>query len=164
MPFVYAADPVASITTSATPNTEIDALSVKPGARNLAVQGLYVHGKGAGLTAISGITFRLKKYPTTATAVGTGSTVTTVPRDPGAQASKFSSVFSGASISLLTAGTGTLATLLTIGCGAAGPGGWVAPNPDSVHVLEGSATQSLDVWHSSGTASLVCAASLEVVE
>lgn len=164
MPFVYDADPVASLTTSATPNTEVDALSVKPGARNMVIQGLYVHGKGAGLTAISGITFRIKKYPTTATAVGTGVTVTPTPRDPGAQASKAAGVFSGASVSLLTAGTGTLATHLTIGCGAAGPGGWVAPNPDSVILLEAAATQSLDVWHSSGTASLVAAATLEIAE
>lgn len=170
MPFVYAVDSGATITTSATPNTENDCLFVKPGTRNISVQALYIHGKGAALTAISGITFRLKKWVTTAAATGTGTALSTgaagtiQQRDPGAQTAKMSGAFSNAAASGITAGTGGPNPLLTIGCGAAGPGGWVAPNSDSAHVLEGSANQSIDVFNSSGTASLLCAASLEVVE
>ena len=41
------------------------------------------------------------------------------------------------------------------GCGAAGPGGWVAPNPDSmIAVLSASTLPSLDLLAASGTASL----------
>lgn len=168
MPFIYAVDPATTIPTHATPNTEKDHLFIKPGTRNVGIQAIYVHGKGAGLTAISGITFRLKKYPSTAAATGTGTALaagtTLNPRDPGSQAAKASGAFSAASPSGITAGTGTLATLVTIGCGAAGPGGWVAPNADSMHELEGSATQSMDLFDSSGTASLNFASSIEIVE
>lgn len=170
MPFIYAVDPAGTIATSATPNTENDCLFVKPGTRNLAIQALYIHGKGAGLTALSGITTRLKKWGTTASATGTGTALTTgltgtvQQRDPGAQNAKTTGAFSLAAAPGLTAGTGGPGVLLTIGCGAAGPGGWVAPNVDSTHVLEGSANQSIDLFNSSGTASLNFSASLEVVE
>jgi hypothetical protein len=53
---------------------------------------------------------------------------------------------------------------LSIGCGAAGPGGWVAPNPDSVAVVEAGSGDSLDIYSASGTASLVLEISTEIVE
>lgn len=146
MPMIYslALATEANIATNATPNTETEVFFVKPGVRNAALQAVYVIGKGAGLTAISGIVFRLIRWGTAATA-GTG--ITPTPKDPGMQAAKQTAA------SAPTAGTTRLNKIL-FGCGAAGPGGWVAPNPDSMEMLEGGGAQSLDLLSASGTASL----------
>lgn len=146
MPMVYtlALATEANIATNATPNTETEVFFVKPGVRNAALQAVYVIGKGAGLTAISGIVFRLIRWGTAATS---GVSITPAPKDPGMQAAKQTAA------SAPTAGTTRLNRIL-FGCGAAGPGGWVAPNPDSVEMLEGGGAQSLDLLSASGTASL----------
>ena len=156
MPMVYTVTPAtpANLTTSATPATETDAFFVKAGTRNVALQSVYVIGKGAGLTAISGIAFRLAKFATASTA---GTAITPTPKDPGMQAAKSTAA------SRPTAGT-TRTNHVVFGCGAAGPGGWVAPNPDSVIPLEGSAAGSIDMFDVSGTASLSYEFSAEVVE
>lgn len=153
--FVYGVAPAANQTTSGTPNTEVDALFVAAGVRNVAYQAIYVCGKGAGLTAISGIAFRVKHWTTASTA---GSAITPKPRDPGAQASKATAA-SGP-----TQGSGGGAYHLAFGCGAAGPGGWVAPNPDSMPLIEGGSGDSLDVYSASATASLNFELSAEIVE
>ena len=116
---------------------------------------LYVLGKGAGLTAISGIVFRVVGFITASTA-GTG--ITPTPKDPGMQAAK-ATVASGAT----TSGS-TRTNHLCFGCGAAGPGGWVAPNPDSVIIAQGSGINSVDVLNASGTVSLNYEFSGEIVE
>lgn len=146
MPMVYtlALATEANVATNATPNTENETFFVKAGVRNAALQACYVIGKGAGLTAISGIVFRLIRWGTAATA-GTG--ITPTPKDPGMQAAKQTAA------SAPTPGTTRLNRVL-FGCGAAGPGGWVAPNPDSLEVLEGGSAMSLDLLNASGTASL----------
>jgi len=155
MPFVYSSQnaQVASGTqgfqTSATANTEVDQFFLKPGTRNIAVNACYTGGKGAGLTAISGIAYRFKKWTTTASSAGTP--VTPTPRDPGMQAAKATA---GGASAGVTSGTGGPTYLGGFVSGAAGPGGWVAPNPDSTMVLEGSATMSIDLFSTSGTASL----------
>jgi len=156
MPMVYtvALATEANIATSGTPNTETEVFFVKPGVRNAALQAMYVIGKGAGLTAISGIVFRLIRWGTAATA---GVSITPVPKDPGMQAAKQTAA------SAPTAGTTRLNHVL-FGCGAAGPGGWVAPNPDSVIMLEGGGAQSIDALAASGTASLNFEFSAETVE
>jgi hypothetical protein len=46
------------------------------------------------------------------------------------------------------------ANRFVIGCGAAGPGGWVAANPDSLELLEGGGGLSIDMMDISGTVSL----------
>lgn len=141
------ADNATNYTTSGTANTEVDHLrTLTVAARGAAFTGLYVAGKGAGLTAISGIAFRLKRFSTASTV---GSALTPHPKDPLAAA---------AQLTAFTAPTlGTTATIvLFIGCGAAGPGGWVAPNPDQAIVLSanGGANGNLDLFSVSGTASL----------
>jgi len=153
MPFVYALQSVqlaTNFTTSGTANTEVDHCFIKPGTRNIALISLLVGGKAAGLTAISGIAFRIKKWTTTAASGGTAAVPT--PRDPGMQAAKATAGMSASAG--VTAGTGGPTFLGGCLCGAAGPGGWVAPNPDAAHTLEGSATQSLDIFSVSGTVSL----------
>jgi len=140
-----------NFTTSGTANTEVDHLFIKPGVRTIGLQAMYLGGKGAGLTAISGIAYRIKAARTTAT-TGGGSVITPTPKDPGAQAAK-ATCSGSASAGFTTPGTGFV---YIGGCvsGAAGPGGWVAANGDSMPVCEGGANQSLDVFSASGTLSL----------
>jgi hypothetical protein len=155
MPFVYVTQSAMSgalggnFATSGTANSEVDCYFLKPGTRNIWVNACYVGGKGAGLTAISGIAYRFRKWITTSSAAGVG--VIPVARDPGAQAAKATSGMASAGV---TSGTGGPSYLGGFVSGAAGPGGWVAPNPDSMMVLEGSANMSIDLFNISGTASL----------
>lgn len=159
--FVYGVVPGVIQTSNATPSTENDCFFVAAGSagRSSALIGFYCHGRGAGLTAISGITHRIKKWFTTAAAGGTA--ITPSPRDPGAQASKCTAGFAVATV---TSGTGGPTLMLSIGCGAAGPGGWVAPNPDAGILVEAGSADSLDDFNSSGTASLNFELSAEVAE
>lgn len=163
MPFIYDLNSAAlatNFTTNGVANTETDHLFIKPGTRNVGLQAIYVGGKGAGLTALSGIAYRIKKW-ITAAATGGGS-LTPAARDPGAQANKFTQ---GASASAgVTPGTGGPSFLGGCVSGAAGPGGWVSPNVDSLPTLEGSANQSIDIFTSSGTISLNFELNAEVVE
>jgi len=156
-PMVYnlAVATEADVRTNATPATENETFFIKAGVRNVALQAMYVLGKGAGLTAISGIVHRIIKWGTASTA---GTTITPAPRDPGMQAAKHTAA------SAPTAGTSRTNSGPVFGCGAAGPGGWVAPNPDSVIVLEGSSAASIDGLNASGTASLKFEWSAESVE
>jgi len=163
MPFVYNSQSAVlgagSLATSGSANTEIEHSFHKPGTRNIGIQALYVGGKGAGLTALSGIAYRMIKWTTTSAAGGTS--VTPTPRDVGMQAAKATAAMSSAGV---TAGTG--GPLFLGGCvsGAAGPGGWVAPNPDSLPTLEGSDNKSIGVRSASGTASLNFELNIEHVE
>ncbi len=156
MPMIYSLSlaTAGNLTTSGTANTETDTFFVKAGVRNAWLQSMYVVGKGAGLTAISGIVFRIIKF-TTASTLGTAMTPT--PKDPGMQAAKATAA------SRPTAGT-TRVNRILFGCGAAGPGGWVAPNPDSVELLEGGGALSIDCMDASGTVSLNFEFSAEIGE
>ena len=118
MPMVYTIS-LATAGNSTATTSETDVFFVKAGARNVALQSVYLIGKGAGLTAISGIAMRIIKWGTASTA---GTSITPTPKDPGMQAAKATSA------SAPTSGT-TRTQHVVFGCGAAGPGGWVAPNP-----------------------------------
>lgn len=162
MPFVYttATKSVAdTFATHATPGTEIDAVFVKPGTRNIWLQLLQVLGRGAGLTTLSGIAFRLKRYTTTSASAGTA--ITPTPKDPGAQACKATAAGASAGV---TVGTGGPVIVAVCGCGGAGPGGWQARDQDSSCVVEGSANQSTDLFCASGTASMNYEAAIEHAE
>lgn len=156
MPFVYAGSlaTAGNLTTSGTPATETDAFFVKAGARDVGLQAVYLIGKGAGLTAISGIAMRIVKFGTASTA---GTAITPAPCDPGAQAAKATSA------SRPTAGS-TRTNRVVFGCGAAGPGAWVAPNRESMPFLEAAGAPSIDGFDVSGTASLTYEFSYEIVE
>jgi hypothetical protein len=160
MPFCYGVVPGANQTSNATPNTANDCFFVAAGTgRATSLQAVYVVGKGAGLTAISGIAFRVEKWTTTASSAGTA--ITPAARDPGAQAAKATAAFAAATV---TSGTGGPTLMCAFGCGAAGPGGWVAPNPDAMPLVESGSADSLDVFNASGTASLNFELSAEIVE
>src|SRR5690242_11091512 len=117
MPFVYTSSSKAvadTFATSASANTEIDALFVKPGARNIAARLLQVLGRGAGLTSLSGIAFHLKRWTSTASSAGTA--ITPAPHDPGAQAA---TATAGGGSAGVTSGTGGPVIVGLAGCGAA---------------------------------------------
>lgn len=133
-----------NLTTNGSANTETDAFFLKAGVRNAALQAVNLIGKAAGLTSISGIVMRMIKWGTASTA---GVAMTPTPKDPGMQAAKATAA------SRPTSGT-TRVNRGIFGCGAAGPGGWVAPNPDSVELLEGGGALSIDGMDASGTVSL----------
>jgi len=144
-----------TMSTNATANTENPTFTTKPGsARNVALQAFYACGRGAGLTSISGIMHRAISFAT----ASTGATaITPTPRDPGAQAAKQTAY------SAQTIGS-TRTNHWCIGHGAAGPGGWVAPNVDSMPLQPASGAGSLDLLNVSGTASLAFEWSAETVE
>lgn len=148
-------------TCSATPNTETGAISFKPAivlpARTAMLQAVYVVGRGAALTAISGIVFRICRMTTASTA---GTSTTPNPKDTNGPAATTTAV-TGQTIS----STGRTNHVI-FGCGAAGPGGWVAPNPDScVGIVPVVTTApSVDVVAASATASLTYEFSAEHTE
>lgn len=156
MPMIYSLSlaTAGDTTTNGSASTENETFFVKAGVRNCALQSMYVIGKGAGLTAISGIAHRIIKWGTASTA---GTSITPTPKDPGMQAAKATAA------SAPTAGS-TRTNRIVFGCGAAGPGGWVAPNPDSVEIMEGGGAFSIDGTNISGTVSLPFSWSAEIVE
>ena len=160
MPMFYTLVPGAIQTTNVTPLTANDCLFVKSGAtRAVWVKAIYPTGRGSLLTSISGITYRLEKWFTTASSAGTAMTAS--PNDPGYQAAKQTAAWAVATV---TSGTGGPTLMLSIGSGATSPGNWIAPTLDEGYSLEGAATQSLDIFAASGAASMSFELSLGTVE
>lgn len=150
--FVYGAAVGQVQTTSPTPNTELLGMGFltdnSTPERNVGIMGLYVHGRGAGLTAISGIAFRVKQM-TLANSSESG-TVFLNPRDPGASTTLVSGGFGGTP-------NGSATLKLVIGCGAAGASGWFASSVDAIiqcNMAIGSPLAALDVFNASGSASM----------
>jgi hypothetical protein len=156
MPMIYTVAPGSNLTTSGTPSTEVDHLFVAAGVRNVGYQAIFGCGKGAALTAISGIAIRGKHFGTASTG---GTAITPKPKDPGMQASKATAAHTPTAGSAQAGGY-----FLAFGFGAAGPGGWVAANPDSIQFCEGGSGDSLDLYSASATASLNFEISAEIVE
>lgn len=161
MPFVYhfnsraGAQALDYLQTHTTPGTERDVLFLRPSAdRALSLIALRVQGRGAGLTALSGITFRLKVYTTTASASTAGEALTPRPVDQNSPATSMTAGIASHASLAVTAGTGGPINVGSCGCGASGPGGWVASNPDAAITLNATTNRSVDLWASSGTADL----------
>jgi hypothetical protein len=147
---VYTCVPGANQTTNAGANTANDAAFTKPGtARSSAVKSAFITGKGAGLTTISGIEIRGELWTTTSSSGGTA--ITPTPADQNMSAASSTAAFSATTV---TSGTGGPSLQIAFGCGAAGPGGWVAQDPDSMLVINAAANRSLDWFNISGTISL----------
>lgn len=162
MPFVYTASlATPGVITGGAANLEVGAISYKPPvvlpARVGGLQAAYVVGRGAGLTAISGLVFRICRMTTASTA---GTATTPNPKDKDAPAATIGAV-TGQTISA----TGRT-NHVVFGCGAAGPGGWVAPNPDSCVMIVPVVTTapSVDLVEASATASLTFEFSTEHYE
>lgn len=159
MPFCYGVDgaPATPYATHATPNTEDPTLVLRQATRNFFIQAIYVHGRGAALTALTGIGYRLRRWTT----VGTGGTaVTPSPRSIGTTAS----TTAADKVTAITAGTVSGAYQLGFGCGAAGPGGWVAPNADAMIQVEAGSADEIDINSVCGVASMLHHVSAEIVE
>jgi len=157
--FIYAIEgaPATPYATHATPNTEDPTVVIRGGARGFSLQAVYVHGRGASLTALTGIGYRVRRWTT----AGTGGTaITPNPRSIGTTA-----VSTAADkVTAITAGTVSGAYQLAIGCGAAGPGGWVAPNQDSCIQVEGGSSDELDINSVAGVASMLHHCHCEIIE
>ncbi len=160
MPFVYAnhskmgAQALENLTTSSSVNTEQDFFFLKPGAtRPIALIACRVQGKGAGLTALSGISIRIKQWNSTTSTTTGATSVTPVPKNNLAPAAAATAGLATTAASTVTSGTGgSYAGMATMG--ASGPGGWVAINPDDVPLQDGGANKSTDLVSSCPTASL----------
>jgi hypothetical protein len=157
MPYYFKCSPATrGPLTGGAANTEFDAFQLRVGAsKNVNIQSFYVGGKGAGLTAISGISFCLISL-TTPGAAGTG--ITPSPKIIGGTAA-----IATASSSPTLGSTGRQNGIVFT-CGAAGPGGYVAPNQDSCEQQIGGAGTSQDLVALSGTASLPFEFSSEIWE
>lgn len=159
MPFVYGVEgaPATPYATSGTPNAEDPTLVLRQATRGVDLQGIYVLGRGAALTAITGIGYRVRRWTT----AGSGGTaVTPSPRRIGTTAS----TTAADKVTSITPGTVSGAYQLSFGCGAAGPGGWVARDADSAIHLEAGGADELNINSVSGVASMLHHVSCEIAE
>lgn len=157
MAFVYDVAGEVNYASHATPNTADAYLALRQATRGFSVHAHYVIGKGAGLTALSGIAIRAKRWTT----AGSGGTaLTPAPRRIGTTASTSAADKQTA----LTPGTVSGAPQFVIGCGGAGPGAWVALTPDSEIHVEAGGSDEIAFYSSCGTASLNFEVSTELAE
>lgn len=162
MPLFYTDVPGAIQTTNATPLNANDCFFIAQGAtRGVWIKAIYPEGRGALLTSISGITYRLEKWTTTPSSGG--SAITPSPNDVGYQAAKHTAGFSASTV---TSGTGGPTLMMSIGSGTTSPGNWIAPTLDEAYFLEAkaAAAQSLDIFNVSGAASVNFELSVATVE
>ena len=141
-------------TCSGTPTTEIDVYSMKPGSsRMTSVYAVRGQGRGAGLTALSGILLNFKDWTTGSTA---GSTLTPTPNDKGntVAAASVVRIGTGGGVNAVTPGTGGPLYRGGFGFGGSGSSGWTAANPDAALAMNAAYAGSLDIFSLSGTASL----------
>lgn len=159
MPFSYGVEgaPATPYATHATPNTEDPTLVLRQAVRGFELRSMLAHGRGAALTAITGIGYRVRRWTT----VGTGGTaVTPNPRRIGTTAS----TTAADKVTAIVAGTISGAYQAAFGCGAAGPGGWVALDSDAAICVEGGSADELDINSVCGVASMLHHVSAEINE
>lgn len=160
MPFVYAiaqGTPGTPLQSNTTPNTETSNMQIRQTTRGVDVNSIYVTGRGAALTTITGLSFIVRRWTT----VGTGGTASAIsPRRIGTTAS--TTAFDSASA--ITQGTVSGAIQAHFGCGASGPGGWVARDADSAMHLEGGSSDDFDIVSLTGVASMLFSMSAEIAE
>ena len=157
MAFVYDVPAGATLSCSGSANTELVNMAIRQATRGVDVQSFAVVGRGGGLTSISGIGWRVRRWTTAGSG---GTSITPSPRRIGTTAS----TTAADSQTTITAGTVSGVVQLMFGCGAAGPGGWAAMNPDSMIHLEGGSSDELDVNSISATVSLTFELGAEIAE
>jgi hypothetical protein len=159
MPFYYGIEgaPATPYASHATPNTEDPTLVLRQAVRGVDVPAIYVHGRGASLTTLIGIGYRVRRWTT----VGTGGTaITPSPRRIGTTAS----TTAADKVTAITPGTVSGAYQLAFGCGGAGPGGWTAVNADAALHLEGGSADELSINSVCGVASSLHHVHCEIME
>lgn len=160
MPFYYSVAPTADVTTSASANTLVDHLrGASVAAATAGVCGLYLSGKGAAQTSITGIQAIMRRHNPASTV---GTAITPVPRDERGAVAATSTWFTGPTV-------GTAAVVkLAISCMSSGVGQWVAFNEDHAMALNagGSATTgNIDLLsETEGTVALNFRYTLELYE
>ena len=161
MPFVYEVAPGANFTTNVTPNTETDALFVKPGtASTLAIIRGWMQGKGASLTTLNSILQRFKIW--TSSASSGGSAITPQAKNPRSPAA---SSTAGQASGGVTPGTGGPSLVDAMGSTATGPGGFdTLGDLNRATTLAAAANTSGDLFNISGTASMAFETGLDVQE
>jgi hypothetical protein len=154
-----------NMATSGSANTEVDFVFVKPGAsRTVSAQKVSVQGKGAQLTALSGISVRLKQWTSTASTTVAGTGTTPQPKNNLVPACVATSGQATSAASNITSGTGGPQQVGYQGMGGSGPGGNAPINPDDSPLLDGNATKSMDLFSSCPTASLSFEWALDISE
>jgi hypothetical protein len=156
MPFVYdlALATPASSTTNGSANTESSVFTAATvttlPSNSFSVFAMYVQGKAAAATSITGLAFRMLTL-TTASATAGGTQITPRPATVGGPAA-LAVVYSA----VTTIGATGRTNHVIFGCGAAGPGGWVAGNPDAMLTIRPTVTNaaSIDVASVSAGTSL----------
>lgn len=160
MAFVYGfgKDTEVAYSTHASTNTDDPTIVLRQTARNCDLQALYCLGRGTSLTAITGIGYRVRRWTT----VGSGGTAlaNVAPRRIGTTASTVI-VDKAAAI---TPGTVSGAVQIAFGCGAAGPGGWVARDEDSKITMEAGSADELDINSVAGVTAMSHQLSGEISE
>lgn len=159
MPFYYAiaGAPATPYASHATPNTEDPTIVLRQATRGVDLLSIFVHGRAAAYAAITGIGYRVRRWTT----AGTGGTaITPAPRRIGTTAS----TTAADKVTAITAGTVSGAYQLSFGCGAGGPGGWVARDADAAIHLEGGGSDELNINSVSGVASMLHEVSAEICE
>lgn len=158
-PFVYGVEgaPATPYASHATPNTEDPTLVLRQAVRGFDINSIFVHGRGAALTTITGIGYRLRRWTT----AGSGGTaVTPSPRRIGTTAS----TTAADKVTAITPGTVSGAYQLAFGCGGSGPGGWTARDSDSAIHVEGGGADEIDINSVCGVASMLHHVSAEISE
>lgn len=147
----YTDVPGATQTTNAAAGTANDCFFLKPGtSRALWLTGVFPEGRGALLSTISGISYRVEKWTTTASSGGTA--ITPTPVDPGYQAAQHTAGYSAGTV---TSGTGGPTLLASFGSGATSPGNWMWSDINQSPCLQAGDNKSFDIFNVSGAASLV---------
>ncbi len=141
MPFVYTVAGLTaanSYTSHATPSTEDTTLALRQATRGFDLTSAFCNGRAAAATTITGISYLGRRWTT----VGTGgTTVTPNPKRIGTTAAT-GAADKSTGVGSITAGTVGGTVQFAMGCGKAGPGGWVARDADSaVHVEAGGADE-----------------------
>lgn len=130
--------------TSGSADTELPNMALRQATRNFSLNAARVQGRGAGLTTLTGIVFLVRRWTT----AGSGGTAATpAPRRIGTTAATTASTSVDASI---TAGTVSGAVQAMFGCGAAGPGGFVARDDDSKILVEAGSADELNINSTQG--------------
>jgi hypothetical protein len=149
--------PATPYQSHATPNTEDPTLVLRQNVRNMQLLSIFVHGRGVGLTTLTGIGFRLRKW----SVAGSGGTaITPAPRAVGSTAS----TTAADKVTAITPGTTALGYQISFGCGGAAPGGWSAYNEDARMTMEGGSADEISINSVSGAAQMLHHVSAEIAE
>lgn len=147
----YDSAPGANQTTNAGANTENDCVFIKPGAaRSVWLTAVFSEGKSIQQTSITGISFRVKSWTTTASSGGTGLTPT--PSDEGYAAAAHTEGWASGAV---TPGTGGPNLRASFGCSIAGPGvPWMSRQIDEAPSLQAGENRSIDIFNITGGTAL----------